>query len=131
MTYACHCSSCQKRTGSAFSMGLVALEASCQIDGALTSWTRVSDNGVENTRYSCAACGNIIYGASPGMESLLKLQAGLMDNRCEISPDAHIWMAAKQTWFTAASNVPQFDEQPDPLTLLAAAQSYQNSGSKL
>jgi hypothetical protein len=39
-TYACHCTDCQKRTGSAFSMGLVIVTDSLELEGALTAWTR-------------------------------------------------------------------------------------------
>ncbi|MEZ5503494.1 MAG: GFA family protein [Halioglobus sp.] len=34
-TYACHCNSCQKRTGSAFSLGLVITTATLDLQGAL------------------------------------------------------------------------------------------------
>ncbi len=36
-TYACHCGSCQKRTGSAFSMGMVVLTESLHGEGEPTA----------------------------------------------------------------------------------------------
>lgn len=117
-TYACHCGSCQKRTGSAFSMGLVVLTESLQVEGALTAWSRYSDAGVANTRYSCADCGNIIYGIADTSADFAKLQAGTLDDTRAIRPEVHIWTQNKQHWLQLPSQVPQFQTQPEELSAL-------------
>lgn len=124
-TYACHCTSCQKRTGSAFSMGLIVATDSLDAVGELTSWSRTSDEGNTNTRYSCASCGNIIYGIGDSSPELAKLQAGTLDNTSAVAPDVHMWTSKKQSWLTLPAGVPCFDTQPeDPMELLQAALAY-------
>lgn len=124
-TYACHCSSCQKRTGSAFSLGLVIATETLDLKGTLTSWSRVSQQGHTNTRYSCASCGNIIYGIGDTNPELAKLQAGTLQDTTAVEPEVHIWTSKKQPWLTLSPRAQQFETQPeDGLALLQAALDY-------
>ena len=124
-TYACHYHSCQKRTGSAFSMGLIIPTDALHLSGELSTWSRTSDDGNTNTRYSCAECGNIIYGVGESSPGLTKLQAGLLDNTRELEPEVYIWARSKQTWVNLPQRARPFDTQPDdPMALLQAAQTY-------
>ena len=125
LTYACFCHSCQKRTGSAFSMGLIVPTDALQVTGKLSTWSRKSDQGVTNTRYSCADCGNIIYGTSESSPELAKLQAGLLEDTTSVEPEVYIWARSKQPWLTLPERAHPFDTQPDNLMdLLQAAQAY-------
>lgn len=124
-TYACHCGSCQKRTGSAFSLGLVIATETLTLEGALTAWSRASEQGNTNTRYSCANCGNILYGIGDTNPELAKLQPGTLEDTSAVEPEVHIWTSRKQPWFTLPERVPQFERQPeDGLALFQAAMDY-------
>lgn len=123
-TYACHCHSCQKRTGSACSLGVLVTTDALAVEGELSAWTRLSDQGSANTRYSCAACGNIIYGIGESSPELAKLQAGTLDDTSAVAPEVHIWTRSKQPWLQLAPGVPSFDTQPEPLEMLQAALDY-------
>ena len=124
-TYACHCHSCQQRTGSAFSMGLVVPLAALQLDGELVAWSRRADTGQVNTRYSCADCGNIIYGGGDGNPDMAKLQAGLLDDTSALSPEIHLWTGSRQRWFDLPADAACFEQQADGLEMLQAAQAVQ------
>lgn len=127
-TYACFCTSCQKRTGSAFSMGLVIPTAALQVAGELTAWSRSSEQGVTNTRYSCADCGNIIYGIGDASPELAKLQAGLLEDTSGIEPEIYMWTRSKQPWVTLPERARPFATQPDdPMEFLQAARAYRES----
>jgi hypothetical protein len=115
MTYACHCSDCQKRTGSAFSLGAIYPVAAISLEGELATWERVSDDGLTNTRYSCKACGNIIYGIGEATPDLLKLQPGTLDDTSNVGPDAHIWTRSAQAWFQLPADSLAYETQPEQL----------------
>jgi len=124
-TYACHCYSCQKRTGSACSIGVVIAFDALTLSGELTAWSRVSEQGVGNTRYSCADCGNIIYGLGDNSPAIAKLQAGTLNDSSEVIPEVHIWTQSKQPWVQLPTAVKQYETQPDDLQeLLHAALEY-------
>ncbi|MBV1905233.1 MAG: GFA family protein [Pseudomonadales bacterium] len=128
MTYACHCSDCQKRTGSAFSMGMIISANSIAIKGALSSWARTSDSGNINTRYSCKSCGNIIYGVGSFTPEVFKLQPGTLDDTSDVSPEVHLWTVSAQPWVSFSGGAPKFDRQPDdPGKILAVATKYRES----
>ena len=128
LTYACFCHSCQKRTGSAFSMGLIIPTEALQLTGDVTAWSRTSDDGNSNTRYSCSDCGNIIYGVGASSPGLAKLQAGLLEDTRNIEPEVYIWATSKQPWVTLPPHAKPFDTQPDDaMEMLAAAQAYREA----
>jgi hypothetical protein len=127
-TYACFCTSCQKRTGSAFSMGLIIPADALDVAGELTAWSRTSDRGQTNTRYSCAECGNIIYGVDDSGMNLAKLQAGLLDDTSGVEPEVYLFARSKQPWFSLPDRASPFETQPDdPMALLQAARAYREA----
>ncbi len=115
MTYACHCTDCQKRTGSAFSMGCIYPLSALSLDGALSTWKRISDDGNSNTRYSCAECGNVIYGVSTIAPEIIKLQPGTLESARAIAVDAHIWLRSACSWLVVPEDALRYDTQPDSL----------------
>jgi hypothetical protein len=127
-TYACHCSDCQKRTGSAFSMGTVVPAHELKVQGRLTDWSRTSEAGNTNTRYSCAACGNIIYGIGSANPELAKLQSGTLDDTSTVEPELHIWTRSKQPWVELSPFAKQFRQQSDdPTEVLAAVAAFRQA----
>ena len=112
LTYVCHCGNCQKRSGSAFGMGMFIPVDDLKVEGALTCWERVSDTGRTNPRYSCATCGNVIYGLGDYTPGFAKLMPGTLSDTRAIQPDVHIWTGSAQSWVTVAEDALQYDEQP-------------------
>lgn len=128
MTYACHCRDCQRRTGSAFSEGMLVSAEHIDIEGEMTSWQRRSDTGAAKTRYSCAACGNIIYGSADNMPGLLLLQAGTLDDTTAVHPEMHMWLQSAQEWIGLPEGVPGWQTQSeDMMEMLQAAIDYRQS----
>lgn len=125
MTYACHCSDCQKRTGSACSMGSVFPATALHTSGELSCWQRISDAGVSKSRFSCAACGNVIYGVGSDSVDFVILQPGTLDDTRKVLPEAHIWTRSAQSWHCFPKAVPVYATQPDNMMeLLTAALAY-------
>ena len=62
--YACHCTNCQTRTGSAFALQLVALQ-----DDLTVTQGQPDRTGEVGERVGCAACGTSLWrerGKTPG-----------------------------------------------------------------
>ncbi|MBP6724835.1 MAG: GFA family protein [Halioglobus sp.] len=128
LTYACHCRDCQRRTGSAFSEGILIYAEHIAIEGELRAWQRVSDAGIEKVRHSCASCGNIIHGTAQNMPGLMLLQAGTLDDTSSVHPEVHLWLRSAQPWVLLPPGIPSWNTQPDDLTeLLQAALQYRQN----
>lgn len=127
-TYVCHCSNCQRRSGSAFGMGLVVPISALDVEGELDCWQRVSDAGHHNPVYRCAGCGNVIYGVGELTPGLAKLQAGTLSDTQSLRPDVHIWTSSAQPWVSIPPDTLQYQEQPDNYdAILAAAADKRNT----
>ena len=113
--YACHCSECQTRSGSAFAMLLPVPAASFQVSGETLTVPQEEANGIVATLHLCAQCLTRIYTENPLWSDLRILRAGTLDDSAAASPAFHIWVSSKQTWFTLPLGVPQYETQPtDP-----------------
>ena len=110
--YVCHCGNCQKRSGSAFGMGISVPVANLTVKGELACWERVSDEGNRNPRYSCPTCANVIYGLGAYTPGLAKLMPGTLDVTADLQPDVHIWTSSAQRWVHIPAEIPQYATQP-------------------
>lgn len=113
--YACHCSECQTRSGSAFAMLLPVPVAGFEVTGETLIVQQEEANGVVATLHLCAQCLTRIYTENPLWSDLRILRAGTLDDSAAAAPAFHIWVSSKQRWFTLPPGVPQYETQPtDP-----------------
>jgi hypothetical protein len=110
----CHCASCQKYTGSAFSVNLGMPADSVAITGAshATYEDRAGASGKPFYRTFCSRCGSPISGRGEAYQGLIFIKAGTLDDPSWIKPSAHIWCAEKQPWVVIEEGVPQLPGNP-------------------
>ena len=58
---ACHCTECQRQSGSAFGMSMLVRQDDLKISGVTKSFVRVVDSGNENITVFCPDCGVRIH----------------------------------------------------------------------
>lgn len=99
MIYNCHCSNCQKITGSAFVVSATIPEAAFKfIKGAPKQIEWKSDSGNTRFGYFCGDCGSrIAHGQTPSI-GFLSLRAGTFDDTSWVEPVGDIWMKSAQKW---------------------------------
>ncbi len=103
----CHCTDCQKQSGSAFGMSLVIKPESLLIEsGELQEFQVKADSGREKTCGFCPKCGVRIVNRS---SVLCSIKAGTLDNTRDLKPDAHYWNASKQGWVSLPDEIPGYD----------------------
>jgi hypothetical protein len=103
----CHCITCQKNTGSAFSLNIGIPTESVSITGP--SLARFEDNsgasGKPFYRSFCSRCGSPIAGAGDAYPGLTFIKAGTLDDASWVKPTAHIWCDEKQPWVAIEQGV--------------------------
>ena len=109
----CHCSECQRQSGSAFGMSLVMPEASfSMLAGEPKIFTRIADSGNPVDCAFCSECGTRIYHVPSKLKGTINVKPGTLDNRSWLSPNLHAWTRSKQNWLPIPDDVRTFDGQP-------------------
>lgn len=105
----CHCSQCRKAQGTAFAANVpVSREDYRILSGAeFVASFRSSEN---KTRYFCQRCGSALYSHVTGGETY-RIRAGLLDDRVELSPSAHIFATSRAPWCDISDPLPQYEKQ--------------------
>lgn len=109
----CHCTDCQKQSGSAFGMSLIIPGTTFNlIAGELKTFELTADSGRAKTCAFCPRCGVRIYNKT---SALMSVKAGTLDDHEWLKPDAHYWSKSKQPWLQLADDIPSYQthEQAD------------------
>ena len=111
--YACHCTDCQRRTGSAFALSMIVRREHLEVlSGAPASYEAVLSDGRREAGCLCATCGTRLWAYSKRPDFAV-VQPGTLVQPSGLEPVAHLWMCEAQPWFVPKSGIKQYEKQPD------------------
>lgn len=110
--YTCHCTDCQKRTGSAFSHHMMIARSDLEIEGETDVGKVTQPSGANSTITGCAICKSRIIAENDQRPGMASLRVGTLDRAREFVPAAHFWVSSKHPWVVLPEGVPALDEQP-------------------
>jgi hypothetical protein len=120
LLYACHCTECQRWSGSAFSMSMpVAAPSFRMVAGAPKPFRRIGASGVKNTCWFCGHCGGRAYGQPDARSDLIVVRAGTLDDTSWLRPIAHVYLRSAQAWERVPNNMECFELLPTDFRSLA------------
>jgi hypothetical protein len=98
----CHCTTCRKETGSAFSSYADWPASSFQYRGEIKTY---------NGRSFCPACGSRLFNLS---DNTVSVRIGSLDEAptTDIAPIEEIWVKRREHWLLPLQLVPQYQEDP-------------------
>ncbi len=109
----CHCTECQRQSGSAFGMSLVVRKEDFELaSGELRDFTRTSDSGRPVRCAFCPTCGTRIFHEPRYLEGVLNVKPGTLDDTSGLAPTLQIWTSRKQGWVVLREDVQRFEKQP-------------------
>lgn len=111
--YACHCTGCQTRQGSAFALNQQVRARDLVIDGETISGTVLATSGARVTHHACPFCLTRLYTVNERRPEWPTIRAGTRDDSSTITPAFHIWICEKQPWIILPSTATVFETQPD------------------
>jgi len=111
--YACHCTECQARTGSAFSEHMLFIRRDLKITGQLDVGTLTQPSGAKSSISGCAICKSLIFAENNQREGFASLRCGTLDNSIDVVPKAHLWVQSKQKWVLLPADAVKMDRQPE------------------
>lgn len=90
-TTVCHCSHCQKQSGTAFSIIIGVDRKSLHISGDLKCYEDIGNSGKPVYRKFCGNCGSPIISDVSAAPDLLFIKAGTIKNIKSLRPMKEIW----------------------------------------
>ena len=118
-SYVCHCTDCQRRTGSAFALSVIVPAAALALTrGSTSPYSAVLADGRVKRGQLCATCGTRLWGEPLLYQAIRVLQPGTLDEPSLFPPVAHIWTRSAQPWVVFPKGVALFTEQPEERTQL-------------
>lgn len=93
----CHCTTCRKAHGSAFST-VAAVDANEFEITTGAGLVRSFKSSPGKARYFCSNCGSQLYAHREGQSHYI-LRLGTLDDDPGVAPAAHIWISDKAPWY--------------------------------
>lgn len=111
--YACHCTECQRQSGSAFGLSMIVAAGDFHLTGALKHFARDGGGETEVHGHFCPECGTRIYHSRPGRRDRYTLKPGTLDDTTWLRPSAAIWLRSAQGWAPIPDGWKTFPGQPE------------------
>ena len=112
--YACHCTDCQRQTGSSFVLSMFVKRESLALEqGELREYSlQLADGRRKHGRF-CGRCSTRLWGEPAALPGLAALRPGTLDDTSWIHPIGHIWTRSAQPWIRIPEDTLRFEKQPD------------------
>jgi len=106
--HCCHCTWCQRETGSAFALNVLleadVVEVQCGTTEAVNTPT---NSGAGQVIHRCPTWRVALWSQySSADEAVCFLRSGTLDAACTVKPNIHIFRSSKQPWVVLPVEVP-------------------------
>jgi len=108
----CHCTNCQKASGSAFNIVVALPKPAVSVQGALATFEGRGDSGKASYRRFCPACASPIAGEAEVMPDVIMIPAGTFDDASWVKPTMQIYCDSAHPWALLGGELPRFARMP-------------------
>jgi hypothetical protein len=107
--HCCHCTDCQRQTGSAFVLNALIETARVERLAGDTRGVHVpTDSGSPHEIHRCPVCQTAVWSHYGGRPALSFVRVGTLDDPSALPPDVHIYVRSKLPWIALPADVPTF-----------------------
>jgi hypothetical protein len=108
--HCCHCTVCQRHSGTAFAMNApIESDRLMLLQGELSRHPpdRSADDGETSVVVRCKACAGLLWSHHPAYgEAVALVYAGTLDRAADFPPGAHCFVRSKHPWLRLPEGVP-------------------------
>ena len=108
----CHCTDCQKFSGSAFATVVGVPAAALRVTGTLKTFTKVGDSGKPIHRRFCPECGCGIMDEADALPAVAMINVGTLDDRSWVQPVSQMYCGSAQSWVQLGGEMKCFAKMP-------------------
>jgi len=110
--HCCHCSYCQRESGSAFALNALVESVNVAIEQGEVSRSQLpTSSGRGQTVVRCPGCGSVLWSHYNGIgDAVAFVRVGTLDNPHLCPPDIHIYTGTKQQWVQLDAGTPVVEE---------------------
>ncbi|MCF1485518.1 GFA family protein [Agrobacterium vitis] len=95
---ACHCKSCQRRTGSPFGVAVFFERSEVVIAGESRTYVRSGDSGMNLTFHFCSDCGSSVYWLPEFRPGLVAVALGCFEDAERFELDQSVYNESAHPW---------------------------------
>lgn len=99
----CHCTTCRKAHGSAFSSVAAVLDGDFKLYGS--NFLNHYESSKGKKRYFCSNCGTQVYAKRENKDHII-LRLGSIDGDFLGNEKQHIWVSQKASWYSLERKLP-------------------------
>jgi hypothetical protein len=106
--HCCHCSWCQRETGTAFALNaLIEADRVQLLQGEVAIVDTPSNSGKGQRISRCPTCAIAVWSNYSGAGDAIRfVRVGTLDEPARLTPNIHIFTSTKQPWVTLPADVP-------------------------
>ncbi len=114
-THCCHCTWCQRETGTAFALNaMIEADRVELLQGEPEPVDTPSNSGKGQKIWRCPKCRIAVWSNYAGAGDAVRfVRVGTLDDPGRLPPDIHIFTASKQPWVVIPPDMPAVEEYYD------------------
>jgi hypothetical protein len=109
----CHCTECQRRTGSAFGVSAYFSKDQVRAEGPSKVYKRGSDSGRKLKLHFCPGCGSTVFWYAEFLPDLVGIAFGAFADPSMPGPPMSVWEMTRHPWVTFGHELDHFGRQPE------------------
>jgi hypothetical protein len=130
----CHCSACQRRTGSAFGMQAAFRSVQVEVTGRYKDFSRLSDEAdrKEHVFHFCPDCGSQVFYTEPDEPDMVVVSVGAFADPTFPPPTESVYTGQRHPWVGLPEGIVHDDwrESWAPARVLYEAGSYAEAADR-
>lgn len=120
--HCCHCTECQRQTGSAFVLNaLIETDRIALLAGSPEPVPVPTGSGRPHDIHRCPSCRVALWSDYGRRPALRFVRVGTLDAPARLPPDVHIYTRSRLPWVVPPAGVPAFEAYYDLQRLWPAA----------
>jgi hypothetical protein len=108
LVHVCHCTECQRRTGSVFGVSSFFQKSEVKTSGPSKVYVREGQEGRKLRLHFCPECGTTVFGETDLRPGLIGISVGAFADTSFPAPARSIWEQSRHFWVAFNQEVGHF-----------------------